>query len=215
MKKNTTAPASVQSAVAYAHAANSIPAEIRELLGPGPLIRWESTERYERVLTRMAQAVDPKDWIEWVWTKDLVDLGWEAARARRAQATAVALAYQKAIAHLMGGNRENLTKSGAMEIQHQLRIARLTAGDKDEYRALQEMLKGKGLSNEAIGDTAYLLAMNDTERLGLVITRCETRRDAILREMDRRREFNARMRAALRDLDQAVDAEFDDLEGAD
>jgi hypothetical protein len=79
------APESAQAFGAY-----SRPEHIRELLGPAPPLRWESLERYERVLASMAQAVDPedwpgglarrtgpKDWIEWVWTKDLVDLGWE------------------------------------------------------------------------------------------------------------------------------------------
>jgi hypothetical protein len=210
MEKQTVASTELAPAPAQVVAAFSLPEPIRELLGPAPLLRWESAERYERVLASMAQAVEPKDWIEWVWTKDLVDLGWEAARARRAQATAVGLAYRKALAHLMGNPRTY--NVGA---EHQARIARLSSGDPDELRAFCETLKGMGLSTEAIGDTAYLLAMADIEPIGAIIARCETRRDAVLREMDRRRAFKARMRAALPSLDEAVDAQFDDLEGAD
>jgi hypothetical protein len=210
MDKQTVAPTGAEPAPAQAEAAFSIPEPIRELLGPALLLKWESPERYERVLASMAQAVDPKDWIEWVWTKDLVDLGWEAARARQAQATAVGLAYKNALAHLMGGHRNCLI--GA---QHQVRIARLSSGDPDELRAFRETLEGLGLSREATGDTAYLLAMADIEPLGVIIARCETRRDAILREMDRRRAFKVRMRAALPSLENAVDAQFDDLEGED
>jgi hypothetical protein len=210
VEKQTVAPTELEPAPAQAVAAFSMPEHIRKLLGPAPLLRWESPERYERVLASMAQAVDPTDWIEWVWTKDLVDLGWEAARARRAQATAVGLAYEKALAHLMGGRRDCLI--GA---RHHVRIARLSSGDQDELRAFRETLEGMGLSSEAAGDTAYLLAMADIEPLGVIIARCETRRDAVLREMDRRRAFKVRMRAALPSLEEAVDAQFDDLEGAD
>jgi hypothetical protein len=158
----------------------------------------------------MAQAVDPQDWIEWVWTRDLVDLGWEAARARRAQAAAVGLAYDKALAHLMGGPR-----NGGISAEHRARIARLASGHPRELHAFRETLDGLGLRPAAAGDTAYLLAMADLEPLGAIIARCETRRDAVLRDMDRRRAFKARMRAALPRLDQAVDAQFDDLDGAD
>jgi hypothetical protein len=156
MEKQTVAPTGLEPAPAQAVAAFSMPEHIRELLGPAPLLRWESPERYERVLASMAQAVDPKDWIEWVWTKDLVDLGWEAARARRAQAAAVGLAYKKALAHLMGGHRDSLI--GA---EHRVRIARLSSGDQDELRAFRETLEGMGLSTEAVGDTGWKAPIAD------------------------------------------------------
>ena len=210
MEKQTVAPTGLEPAPAQAVAAIGLPAPIRELLGPAPILRWESPERYERVLASMAQAVDPKDWIEWVWTKDLVDLGWEAARARRAQAAAVGLAYKKALAHLMGERRDCL-----IEAQHRVRIARLASGDQKELRAFRETVEAMGLSPEAAGDAAYLLAMADLEPLGVIIARCEIRRDAVLREIDRRRAFKARLRAALPSLEHAVDAQFDDLEGED
>jgi hypothetical protein len=210
MDKQTVALTGRGPAPAQAVAAFSVPEPIRELLGPAPLLRWESPDRYERILASVAQAVDPRDWIEWVWTKDLVDLGWEAARARRAQAAAVGLAYNRALAHLMGNPRRNLI--GA---EHRDRIARLSSGDQKELRAFRETLDGMGLSREAAGDVAYLLAMEDIEPLGVIVTRCEARRDAILREMDRRREFKLRMRAALPSLEDAVDAQFDDIDGAD
>jgi hypothetical protein len=158
----------------------------------------------------MAQAVAPQDWIEWVWTKDLVDLGWEAARARQAQAAAVGLAYEKALAHLMGDYR-----TGGIGAEHRARIARLSSGHPRELDALCETLEGLGLSPEAAGDTAFLLAMEDLEPLGAIVARCEARRDAVLREMDRRRAFKARMRAYLPRLDEAVDAQFDDLGSPD
>ena len=210
MEKQTVAQTGAAPAPARALDGFSLPEYIRELLGPAPLLRWESPERYERVLAFMAQAVDPKDWIEWVWTKDLVDLGWEAARARRAQAIAVGLAYDKALAHLMGAPRDSLI--GA---RHQARIARLSCGDPEELRAFRETLDGRGLTREAVGDTACLLAMDDTERLGEIIARCDARRDAVLRDMDRRRDFKLRMRAAQQTLEDAVEAEFDDLDGED
>ena len=75
----------------------SIPAETRALLGPAPITHLEDGDAYERVLSKMAEAVAPTDFVEWTWLKDIVDLVWEAARARRAKAVRLALARRAAI----------------------------------------------------------------------------------------------------------------------
>ena len=84
--------ASAKDAALPATTTRVIPAHIRELLGPSPLTSLEDAAAYERILAQVAQAVSPKDVMEWVWVKELVDLGWEAGRARRAIAVCIALA---------------------------------------------------------------------------------------------------------------------------
>jgi hypothetical protein len=46
-----------------------IPAETRALLGPAPITHLEDGDAYERVLSKMAEAVAPIDFVEWIWLK--------------------------------------------------------------------------------------------------------------------------------------------------
>ena len=63
--------------------APTMPAEIRELLGPAPVLTTEDAKRYERILRNFAQCVRPRDFIEWMWVLDLTDHRWEIERLRR------------------------------------------------------------------------------------------------------------------------------------
>ena len=61
----------------------AIPPEIRDLLGPAPVLSSEDPKRYERILNNLAQCVQPRDIIEWMLVRDLTDERWEIERLRR------------------------------------------------------------------------------------------------------------------------------------
>jgi hypothetical protein len=54
-----------------------------ELFGPPPLLDGESQEVYETLLARVTGTVNPKDIIEEIWVRDIVDLVWDIPRLRR------------------------------------------------------------------------------------------------------------------------------------
>jgi hypothetical protein len=61
----------------------TIPPDIREMLGPAPVLSAAEAEAYEQmILPRFAQAVRPQDWIEWFSVKDLADARLEMSRWR-------------------------------------------------------------------------------------------------------------------------------------
>jgi hypothetical protein len=75
------------------------------------------------------------------------------------------------------------------------------------------MLSRLGLSHEAVADAAYQVCLDDMERLQRMIDNSISRRDMVLREIDRRREVIARRaREAISAEDAVVDAEFQDVE---
>jgi hypothetical protein len=48
-----------------------------DFFGPAPLIPGEDPEAYKALQTRVAAAVAPKDVLEEIWVRDVVDLVWE------------------------------------------------------------------------------------------------------------------------------------------
>jgi hypothetical protein len=69
-----------------------IPAEILSIFGDPPLLSTEDPKAYFDWLARVAQAVKPKNIIEWMWVKDLVDLSFEVRRLRSLKSQIVELA---------------------------------------------------------------------------------------------------------------------------
>jgi hypothetical protein len=61
----------------------TMPLEVRDLLGPAPVLSTEDARRYEKILKSFAQCVQPRDFIEWMLVRDLADERWEIERLRR------------------------------------------------------------------------------------------------------------------------------------
>lgn len=190
----------------------TIPPEVRDLLGPAPVTRFESADHYERVLAQVAAAVQPRDFIEWAWVKDIVDLSWDAARARRAKTAQIALAHQTAVQKVLQHiDPPDMSGMSYLEDYKGDAASIIADEDPDETRAFNKDLKARlGLEPSAIGDLAYALALPEIEKLERMIDNAMSRRDAILREIDRRRESLAKaLRAATPNMDDAIDAEFE------
>jgi hypothetical protein len=55
-------------------------------LGPPPLIEGEDGTAYNQLYRSMTVAVKPKDFLEEIWVRDIVDLSWDVLRLRRLKA---------------------------------------------------------------------------------------------------------------------------------
>jgi hypothetical protein len=188
-----------------------IPTDIRALLGPPPLTTLEDDEAYERILSQMALAISPNDFVEWTWLKDVVDLGWEAGRARRAKAVRIALAQKSAIESILRADWPSGLE-GSLTIYDELpsKADQIFCGDDDELESFSNTLARLGLTQQSVVDAAYHASIDDMERLQQLIDNANARRDAILREIDRRRDGLAkRLRDAGASMDTIIDAEFE------
>src|SRR4051794_28931902 len=74
---------------------------IRVLFEPRPLTRGENPEDYDRLLAAIVQDVDPRNTIERIWVKDIVDLAWEAHRLRRYKVLVIEVNMRKAGGRLL------------------------------------------------------------------------------------------------------------------
>ncbi len=192
-----------------------MPPDIRDLLGPAPITELEDEETYERILGQVAQAVSPGDFVEWLWIKDIVDLTLDANRCRRAKVVRLAVARRSAIQNILSFDPRP-RKPDDFDLEFNPRADEMQKayddygrGDK-KVELFAEKLERRGLTEQSIGESAYLAALDDLERLQHLIDAANARRDAVLREIDRRRDsFARRARPAVAALDNAIDAEFE------
>lgn len=56
------------------------------LFGPPPLLEGEDPAAYDQLHTRITESVKPKDVLEEMWVRDVVDLTWHILRLRRLKA---------------------------------------------------------------------------------------------------------------------------------
>src|ERR1700730_11852134 len=74
---------------------SQMPAAIKKLWGPPPVLTAEGQEDYWKLAVAMAQAVEPANGIEWIYLKDIVDYTWNIRELRKYQAQVIRVAEEK------------------------------------------------------------------------------------------------------------------------
>jgi hypothetical protein len=170
-----------------------VPPDIKALFGVPPVLSTEDPNLYWDMFDRFAEFVDPKNIMEWLWVKDIVDLSWEIARLRRYRGLLI--------------ERERESKNAAIEYAREHADDRnLSWMDKLKQPQIEASRNAPRLDTEA--DSARLLIseyLEMYETIDRLLTAAELRRDRILRELDSSRE-----RIALRKKsDELIDASAD------
>jgi len=186
-----------------------IPEDIRSFLGDPPLTPHEDPAVYQDLLSRMAQAVTPKDAIEWVWIRDVCDLVWEARRLRLAKAEILRLSMAEAYERLQQSlDTDEIEQLLPRHMRDDMRtpVHQWLAGDAGSRRVIEQDLARFGHSLATLEAQAHLMKLDTLERLDRLITVYDHRRDAILRDLERRRAVIAARLRAVSDaiIDEAV-----------
>jgi len=173
----------------------SVPPDIEALFGDPPLLGTEDPNLYWDMFDRFAEFVDPKNIIEWLWVKDIVDLSWEIARLRRYRALLI--------------ERERESKNAEIDFAREHADDRdLSWTDRLKRPHIEALRNAPRLDTEA--DSARLLIseyLEMYETIDKLLISAELRRDRILRELDFRRE---RIAPLLRKkCDELIDASVD------
>ena len=172
-----------------------VPTDIEALFGDPPLLSTEDPNLYWDMFDRFAEFVDPKNIIEWLWLKDIVDLCWEIARLRRYRALLI--------------ERERESKNAEIDYAREHADDRnLSLLDRLKRPQIEALRNAPRLDTEA--DSARLLIseyLEMYETIDKLLISAELRRDRILRELDFRRE---RVAPLLRQKsDELIDAPAD------
>lgn len=175
--------------------------DLRSLLGPPPLLEGENANDYHALNAQIRSAVAPKDIIEEMWVRDVVDLFWETIRLRRLKAKLMRAAAHEGL--------DKLLQPLAGFMEHRDLANGWARRDAKSVKQVDALLKQAGLDQEAI--TAQTLAekLDTFERIDRMIMQTEARRNMILREVDRHRDVLARrLREATAEIE---DAEFTEI----
>ena len=213
MKKQT--PAAV---------AKSIPDEIREILGPPPILNSESTEIYYATIACFAKDVEPEDTITWFWIKDLADYRVEIARSRRLKQAMLQNAFSQLIDEAISNWRTDLAnrskslreKADASYVQfakttsdesarRETKAAIMEELDKDLARANQNCEEQiKTLRNKSINDldlaSGFYRWLSQNDKLDAHLEVTQKHFMTTLREIERRRFFGTSLRENFKEV---------------
>jgi len=171
------------------------------LFGPSPLIEGEDVRQYDEIEARFSATIKPKDFLEEMWTRDVVDLTWEVLRMRRLKAgllTSVMSEGMEKILQLLLGFPDSYHLSKAW-----------SARDPKAVKAVEELLAAKGQTMELAAARGFEARIEIFERIDRMAMAAEARRNSALRELERHR---ANLAQALRQAsDDVIDAEYRDL----
>jgi hypothetical protein len=171
------------------------------LLGPPPLIEGEDAAAYGELLNRISAAVKPKDILEEIWVRDIVDLAWEALRWRRLKSNLLAASIHAGLKQVLD------PLCGIFEADQLAQSwARNEAAGRKEVK---QLLASAGLSMDAVVAQTLALKISDTERIDRMVMAAEARRDATLREIERHRATLGQ--ALRRETEQVEEGEFEEV----
>lgn len=187
------------------------------IFGRPPILPGEDASAYEALLARVSADVKPADIIEKIWVRDTVDLTWEIFRLRIIKATLAEFLAQQ-LTPFVPETPEYATarKTGAItgEVVRQLSqefAERWIAKEPDAVAWINELETNGRISMHAVMTSSFSRELLRIERVDRLIMAAEGRRNAVLREIGRRREiaFARSLRGAIQ---KAEDAEFEVIE---
>jgi len=186
--------------------AATLPQDIAEFVGGRPIVKGEDPQQYDILLDKLAAFIAPADPIEWIWTKDIADALWEGRRARRIRDQILDIGRHKAMRRLA----ENLLQEknclpGFRKLVDKTVSAWMgPAGDEK----MAHFLAGHGLDPLAVAAEAFMNRSQPYELLDRIATSADKRRDALLRDIERRRTGRAK---DFREAASIVDAEAEEV----
>jgi hypothetical protein len=152
-----------------------------EILGPPPLVRGESAAVYNAFAERIRTQINPTDIFEELWVRDLADLSWDILRYRLLKAKLFRVSEAESLDRLL--YPDNDPRDTAAFIEGWMRR------DADVVRNVKRRLAGAVLDEGAIAAVTLEVKLTTFESFDRQIMQFEARRNAVLREIDRHREF--------------------------
>jgi hypothetical protein len=179
-------------------AASLIPEDLLPLFDNPPVLSTEKSDSYRSLLYEIAKCVKPKDVIEWLWVRDVVDLTWEIQRLRRLKALFIERARQ---------NISDCAQDGGRTIQPAV-IVTCSAWDPPIEKQTKTRKRKPKPGTESDSSRGLQACINDYKCVDRLLAAAEVRRNAAFYEIETRRDSLARrLRKA---TDEIIDAEFNE-----
>jgi hypothetical protein len=179
-----------------------IPNDIRFLFDPRPLTVHEDPGVYDRLLACIVQDVKPRDIIEWIWVKDILDLVWEARRLRFYKVLVMQVRMRKAGGRLLAQVFEPEALDDVPVLRSERAVSEYQSGNGKGITPVLDALDALGLPEDALSVAAFLDALPELEQIDQMLRSVESRRNSVLREIERQRfATSQRLRSAAKNAD--------------
>ena len=180
------------------------------LIAPAPLLPGEKPADYADVAVRIVKAAKPKDAIEELLVRDVIDLTWEVFRLRRARAGVLVASMSDGVQKVLDGLGHGRDEGYG----YTNRLGQgWRAGDKDARKEVEAALKRAGLTIDAVTAKTVETKIDSFERLDRMLASAEARRNNALREIDRHR--NVLVTQVRRSNEPIEDAEIREVDSAE
>jgi hypothetical protein len=172
-------------------------------IAPAPLLPGEKEADYATFAGRIVGASRPRDAIEELLIRDVIDLTWEILRLRRVKAGILKASMDEGIERV-------LTAVGYDFLEGDTLSKAWMAGDGMARKKVDAILHKAGLTVDEVTAETLHANVDSFERLDRMQASAEARRNNALREIDRHREATGA--AVRRAIDEVEDVEFRDIE---
>jgi hypothetical protein len=161
-----------------------LPEDLLTYLGPASIIIGESQDDFMALIQRVGRDINPQDFVEWIWVKDIADMIWEARRIRRVRDAAINRGIRKRAMSLI---REHFEFDGHSQSDLDEISARAEQGEMTAIQALNQYCIGARLDFADIASASVHASMENMQTLDLMLARIDRRRDQLLKDIELRR----------------------------
>jgi hypothetical protein len=172
-----------------------IPSEVRWLFVNPPVLKSEDPKLYWNLADQLIQAIQPKDIVEWLSLKDAADNAWEVFRLQRLKCATIDFARAHAIETVLRTLLPVMLRSRAADVPECVnRLTQGWFGDGKQRQAVLAALTHFGLTESAIEAEALTASASKLQQIEEMLGIAVVRRDASIREIERRREVETIVR---------------------
>jgi len=168
------------------------------IFGPPALLTGEDATDYNDLLARVSGTLKPSDIFEEIWVREITDLIWETLRWRRHQAGLIKAAVPNVLEKILipllpkpvprdGSLRSKLFAERVPFIEAPIYAEQWAAGSPPAVEYVEKLLASAGLTVDDVVARAAAHELEKIERFNRLIASAEWRRNALLREIERRR----------------------------
>ena len=160
---------------------------LRPFMSSLPLIEGEKEADYQAFSERCLKAIKPKDAVETVWLQDFIDYTWEAQRLKRMKPALIEEKKCKAVERLIRdyGDTKMANMAGPLSKEWSRR-------EQETVEYVEALFDEHGLSDATVMAKAVEGCLETLECFDKLIASYDHRRDAGLRELEKRRDSFAK-----------------------
>ena len=186
------------------------PASISYLIEERPLLWYEKPEDYDNLRTGVFDNLAPRDTLECIFSKNLVDCFWEHRRMRRLMQTAINFAMPKAAGKLLvpGLTFYDPKQREKAECQAECLAYGVEEEISGDDPSLQEQMDEARVTHEAIHLKAYDSQIDCIAHIRHECERIENRIHWLLKNFETRRATMAAMARSLVEREMAQTVEY-------